>query len=142
MPRSSVVKQKVAELAQHCCEYCRCPAAFSSQPFSADHIHPKSKGGKAVMENTAFACQGCNNHKYDKITGFDPVSKVIVPLYHPRQHVWGEHFAWNDNFQLLIGLTAIGRATIETLHLNRLEVVNIRRVLYMTGEHPCFLGNR
>jgi hypothetical protein len=37
---------------------------------------------------------------------------------------------------LIIGLTPTGRATIEALHLNRANVVNLRRVLYALGEHP------
>jgi hypothetical protein len=36
----------------------------------------------------------------------------------------------------MIGLTAIGRATVETLHLNREELVNLRQILYAMGEHP------
>jgi hypothetical protein len=59
-----------------------------------------------------------------------------VPLYHPRQQHWHDHFAWNNDFTLIIGLTPTGRATIQALHLNRSELVNLRRVLYAMGEHP------
>jgi hypothetical protein len=37
---------------------------------------------------------------------------------------------------LIIGRTATGRATVEALHLNRPELVNLRRVLRAAGEHP------
>jgi pSer/pThr/pTyr-binding forkhead associated (FHA) protein len=60
----------------------------------------------------------------------------LVPLYHPRNQQWSDHFAWNEDFSLIIGLTATGRATVETLQINREGVVNLRRVLYTMGEHP------
>ncbi|WNZ24154.1 mitochondrial large ribosomal subunit protein uL30m [Leptolyngbya sp. NK1-12] len=32
---------------------------------------------------------------------------------------WSEHFAWSEDTTLIIGLTPIGRATVQTLRLNR-----------------------
>jgi hypothetical protein len=58
----------------------------------------------------------------------DPVSGTGVPLYHPRHHRWDEHFAWSDDFLLMIGLTPTGRATVDVLLLNRDGVVNLRRL--------------
>jgi hypothetical protein len=83
----------------------------------------------------ALACQGCNNHKYVKTEGYDPVRGELVPLYHPRRHDWSDHFRWSDDFTLMLGVTPIGRATIETLQLNRIGLVNLRQVLYALGEH-------
>ncbi len=37
---------------------------------------------------------------------------------------------------LIIGVTPIGRTTVATLHLNREGVVNLRRLLVVTGKHP------
>ena len=37
---------------------------------------------------------------------------------------------------LIVGRTAAGRATVDALHLNRPELVNLRRVLSIIGEHP------
>jgi hypothetical protein len=84
----------------------------------------------------AFSCQGCNNHKYNKTEGYDPASGDKTPLYHPRQHQWNVHFTWNEDFTMLIGLTSIGRARVETLLLNREGVVNLRGLMYAAGEHP------
>ena len=139
MPEKRVTarqRQIVAERAQHCCEYCRCQARFATQSFSVEHIKPKSQGGETALDNLALACQGCNSHKYAKTEGYDPVGGERVPLYHPRQQKWSENFRWNDDFTLIVGLTPIGRATIETLQLNREGLVNLRRVLYAMGEHP------
>jgi hypothetical protein len=129
-------KQAVVERAQGCCEYCRSQARFATQPFSVEHIKPRSRGGKTTLDNLALACQGCNNHKYTKTEGRDLLGGDIVPLYHPRQQQWHDHFAWNDDFTLIIGLTPTGRATVEALQLNREGVVNLRRVLYAAGAHP------
>ncbi len=139
MPKSQVTarqRKAVAERARGCCEYCRSQARFAVQPFSVEHIIPQSQGGQTKLDNLALSCQGCNNHKYTKIEGRDPVSGDIVPLFHPRRQRWRDHFVWNDDFTLIIGLTPTGRATVEALRLNREGLVNLRRVLYAMGEHP------
>jgi hypothetical protein len=104
-----------------------------------EHIIPLSKGGKNGLDNLAFACQGCNNRKYTNVEAVDPVTLSIVSLFHPRQHNWGEHFAWSDDSTLVLGLTPIGRATVEKLQLNRSGVVNLRHVLFEAGQHPPIL---
>lgn len=129
-------KRTVAERADDCCEYCYSQARFSADSFSIEHIIPRSKGGTDHLDNLALACQGCNNRKYSDIDAIDPVSGERVPLFHPRQHQWKDHFAWNDDFTIVIGLTPTGRATIEKLSLNRDGVVNLRYVLRSIGAHP------
>lgn len=126
----------VVERARGCCEYCRSQAHYATQRFSAEHITPRSRNGQTESDNLALACQGCNNHKYDKIEARDPVSGQLAPLFHPRRDRWAAHFAWSDDFTLIIGLTPTGRATVDALHLNREGVVNLRRLLYAIGEHP------
>jgi hypothetical protein len=37
---------------------------------------------------------------------------------------------------MIIGRTAVGRATIAALHLNREGVVELRKALIVVGEHP------
>ncbi len=130
------LKQDIIERAQGCCEYCHSQARFSTQEFSVEHIIPVSCGGETVYDNLALACQGCNNHKYTKTKGGNPENGEIVPLYNPRQQRWQEHFTWNHDYTLIVGLTPIGLATVETLKLNREGLVNLRRVLYTTGDHP------
>lgn len=130
------LKRFVKHRAHGCCEYCLCQVHFATQSFSVEHIDPRIRGGKTASDNLAYACQGCNNHKYDKSDGLDPITRQIVPLYHPRLDSWSTHFKWSFDFTLLIGLTPTGRATIETLKLNREGVVNLRTVLVMAGKHP------
>jgi hypothetical protein len=129
-------KESLANQAGRCCEYCRAPSRYSASPFSIDHVIPQARGGATVNDNLAYACQGCNSFKYTKTTAIDPISNVEVPLFHPRRQRWSEHFAWNADATLIIGVTATGRATVEALRLNRQELVNLRRVLYQMAEHP------
>lgn len=139
MPDIRVTKQQkraIIARANGCCEYCLSQARFGVQSFSIEHIIPRIREGQTTLDNLALACQGCNNHKYTKTEGQDPVTSELAPLFHPRNHLWQEHFAWNEDCTLMIGLTAIGRATVETLHVNREELVNLRRILYAMGEHP------
>jgi 5-methylcytosine-specific restriction endonuclease McrA len=139
MPEPGVpapLRRLVSQRARGCCEYCFGQAKFALQEFSVEHILPKSKGGTSESENLALACQGCNNHKYNHTHAPDPVSGAIVPIYHPRRQRWSDHFAWNEDFTVIVGLTQSGRATVQALQLNRLPLMNLRKVLYQAGEHP------
>jgi hypothetical protein len=94
------------------------------QPFSLEHVIPQSRGGATAEENLALSCQGCNNHKYNKSEGSDPVDGTTVRLFNPRTDRWRDHFLWSADASRIIDLTQIGRATVETLCLNREGVVN------------------
>ena len=97
----------IAERAGDCCEYCLSQARFATQAFSVEHIKPRSRGGKTWLDNLVLACAGCNGHKYTKIEALDPISREIVPLYHPGHHKWQDHFLWSDDFTTILGLTAV-----------------------------------
>lgn len=133
---SSKTKDLVAQRARYICEYCRTPSAFSSSTFSVEHIIPRIFGGSNAVDNLAYACLGCNNIKFTKTEGLDPESNIMVPLYHPRNHRWADHFCWDTSLLRIVGLTPVGRATIDALKLNRQEVCNLRAVLFLIGEHP------
>ena len=130
------LRRGVAERARGCCEYCRSQARFSPMAFSVEHIHPRSKGGETVSANLALSCPGCNGHKASKTDGEDPVTGAMVPLFHPRQQSWHDHFTWNEDFTRMVGLTPTGRATVVELQLNRENLVNLREVLRDAGRHP------
>ena len=130
------LREFVIRRAQGRCEYCRSPAAFAHQSFSLEHIRPRSRRGKRSPANLALSCQGCNNHKYDRTKFRDPISGNYAVLYHPRRHQWSDHFAWSDDGTQILGLIRTGRATVESLQLNREALANLRRVLVEVGEHP------
>ena len=130
------VRRQVIERAQGCCEYCFAQRRFSSDPFSVEHVVPRSRSGGSELGNLALACQGCNNFKYTHLSGVDPVSGAEAALYNPRADIWSEHFAWNDLYTEIMGLTARGRATVLRLRLNRPELVALRKILAAAGLHP------
>ncbi len=132
------LKKAVRERAQFCCEYCFAQILFSSDSFSIEHIIPVVKNGLSVLDNLAFSCQRCNNHKYTATETIDPITGSIVPLYNPRVDIWAEHFKWNDDFTEILAISPTGRASVLRLHLNREGLVNLRRVLYQAGLHPPF----
>lgn len=133
---SAKIRQQVMDRARGCCEYCRSQVSFSPDPFSIEHSVPKAKGGTDELDNLAWSCQGCNGHKHISTEAIDPISGQRVALYNPRIHQWDIHFIWDDDFSMMVGLTAIGRATIDRLHLNRAGVVNLRKMLRKFDRHP------
>ena len=133
---SDKLRLQVKKRARNICEYCRSQADFSSQPFAIEHIKPFVLGGKTVLSNLAFACQGCNGHKFTHTVSLDTITHLKAPLFNPRKQKWSEHFTWNDDFTLIIGKTPTGRATVELLQLNREGCINLRLALFAFGTHP------
>lgn len=130
------LRREVAQRAQQLCEYCRCPEVFSPDSFTIDHIQPRQLGGATALENLAWACFGCNGRKFTKMAHADPLTGEITPLFNPRQQSWDEHFAWSEDSTQLLGRTPCGRATVAALGLNRVGVINLRRLLASAGLHP------
>lgn len=58
----------------------------------------------------------------------------VVYIFNPCQHRWNTHFVWNGGEA--IGLTAIGRATVQALDLNRSTMLVIRAQQELRGRHP------
>lgn len=112
------------------------PEAYAPESFSVEHIVPRSKRGKSRADNLALSCQGCNNHKFTRTRALDPVTELMVPLYHPRLHEWHEHFGWLPDARRLIGVSPTGRATVEMLRLNRPGLMGLREALIALGVHP------
>jgi 5-methylcytosine-specific restriction endonuclease McrA len=67
------LRRLVIERARGCCEYCGAQAGFSSDPFTVDHIIPRSLGGPTNLENLAYSCFGCNQHKSVRVSASDPL---------------------------------------------------------------------
>jgi HNH endonuclease len=126
--------QSVRDRAGDRCEYCHLPVGLYDTPFHVDHITAQQHGGQTVAENLALACFHCNLHKGPNIAGVDPATGQMSALFHPRAQVWNEHFAWNG--AILMGRTAVGRATVQTLALNAPEFVAVRLALIDEGVYP------
>jgi hypothetical protein len=130
------LKQLVFDRARGLCEYCRSQAKYAIDPLVIDHIQPVSRGGQTQADNLALSCQTCNNYKYNKTEAPDPATAQLAPLFHPRLLEWNQHFTWNEDTTQMLGITAIGRATVARLQTNREGVINMRRVLAIMDEHP------
>ncbi len=126
---SRLVRQRAAGR----CEYCHLPQECQEAAFHIDHIQPLAAGGKTVEVNLALACVTCSLAKAARTEARDPYTGDSVPLFHPRRDRWDQHLQWAENWKL-IGLSAIGRATIRLLKMNRPEVIRIRRMLDRLGE--------
>ncbi len=128
------LRRLVIRRAENRCEYCGLSQAGQEATFHIDHIIPLSLGGKTAAENLALACVSCSLRKSARITFIDPDVGLEVRLFHPRQDVWANHFAWEGT--RLIGLTSTGRATIAALDLNRTLILAIREEESKLGRHP------
>lgn len=125
---SSALRVSVIDRAQDCCEYCLIPQVYSLAAFEVDHIIAEKHGGSTDLENLALSCAICNQFKGSDIASIDPESGLIVPLYHPRQQIWSEHFKVID--AQILPLTATARATVRLLRFNTPERVTERALLF------------
>src|SRR5438445_813689 len=95
--------RKVRERAGDVCEYCRMPQEFERARFQAEHIIGDQHHGPTELSNLALACLRYNKRKGPNISGIDPVSGKVVPLFHPRRQRWVRHFRWQGAY--LVGRT-------------------------------------
>ena len=122
---------KVRSRAGERCEYCHLRPAWTVLPFQIDHIIAQQHKGATDEANLAFACLRCNGRKGPNLSGIDPVSGEITPLFHPRRDAWKEHFEWHNSW--LFGRTARARATIQVLGINDPDVILTRESLMLEG---------
>lgn len=102
-----------------------------------EHIIPLAQGGTDDESNLWLACPICNRHKSDKTSARDPITNTIQLLFNPRTQTWDEHFRWSEDGLRVIGSTAIGRATVEALHLSDdLDAIQVRAYWIQVGWHP------
>jgi HNH endonuclease len=126
MAISEILRQQIFRAADYRCEYGKSSSQITGIPLVIDHVFPRSLGGDDRSVNLAAACYRCNLIKGAKVDGDDVETGQRVPLFNPRIHVWGEHFAWADGGRRMLGLTAIGRVTVVALQLNNDNLVMAR----------------
>ena len=139
MSRPRVSARLAAQIlvdAGHRCGYCRTDERCTGSPLSIEHILPVAAGGPTERENLWRSCRECNERKGAQVQATDPESGAVVTLYHPRKQRWHDHFRWSDDGLLIVGLTAVGRATITALDLNRPHQVVARQRWVVVGWHP------
>jgi hypothetical protein len=118
----------VARRARHRCEYCRAPESIFNIEFEVEHIVPRASGGPDELPNLALACRSGNLRKGTGQRARDPRTSDLVPLFNPREDAWGEHFQLSLRSFQVEGLTAVGRATVRRLGMNRPVALRARRL--------------
>ena len=127
----AATNQFVRPRAGHCCEFCRLPQEFSGLRFHIDHIIARQHGGTDEAANLALACPECNFHKGTNLTGRDPDTSQVTPLFHPRRDNWSDHFTRSDAD--LVGRTPVGRTTAWLLEMNSGDRWRLRKLLLRLG---------
>lgn len=128
------IRNQVRHGAAVMCEYCHMPEQLDELEFQIDHIIARKHHGTDNLDNLSWACFACNNHKSSNIAGRDLQTGEIVRLFHPRQDRWNDHFGWNG--PELIGLTPIGRVTVDVLAINLWYRRALRESLIVEGVFP------
>lgn len=101
-----------------------------------EHLVPIAAGGETALDNLALACFSCNRRKWDRQSGADPLAGGDHRLFNPRSDAWNDHFAWSVDGLEILAATAIGRATVNALELNRERLKKIRAADAALGRHP------
>lgn len=124
-------EQEVRRRAGYRCEYCHLPEVLGEFKHEVDHIVPRKHHGLTVLVNLALCCGRCNLHKGTNLTGIDPDSGKVKRLFNPRQDRWAMHFRWSG--AVILGISGVGRTTVDVLEINRPERVRIRQQLLIEG---------
>jgi hypothetical protein len=75
-----------------------------------------------------------NTFEGPNIAGVDQETREVVRLFHPRQDIWEEHFAWDGS--RLLGRTSVGQVTIAVLAINSPYRLAVRQALIAEGVFP------
>lgn len=101
-----------------------------------EHIIPLTAGGTSDESNLWLSCAWCNSYKAAQTQAVDPHTGSLIPLFNPRTQLWTEHFRWSEDGIRIIGVTAVGRATVEALRLNNEYILPARSQWVLAGWHP------
>lgn len=118
MAVSDSTRREVRERAASRCEYCHADERWQFVRFTMDHVIPQSDAGSDEAENIALACRNCNERRSNLQQSADPQTGEVVRIFNPRQDNWNEHFSWSADRLYIVGLSPIGRATVQLLDMN------------------------
>ena len=63
----------------------------------------------------------------------DPISGQQAKLYNPREQEWRDHFKWDIANFILVGLTPVGRVTVQCLDINNSLSIDSRKLWFEMG---------
>ncbi len=134
--KTSNINLKIIEAAENRCGYCLSHQRYTMSKLEIEHIIPKLKDGTDAEENLWLSCGLCNRFKGMQTEALDEETQNFVSLFNPRRQIWTEHFLWSADGAIIIGVTPIGRATVNALKLNNEIAVEVRRNWILAGWHP------
>jgi HNH endonuclease len=110
------------------CGYCGVSETAVGGELEIDHFHPVAAGGSDDDANLVYACTACNRFKGE----YAPASGApeTLKLLHPKRDVPEAHIVETAQGRLS-GLTARGWFHIQRLHLNRIQLVEMRGLRQM-----------
>jgi hypothetical protein len=65
------------------------------------------------------------------LAGIDPDDGQVALLFHPRRDRWSDHFVFEG--ARIIGLTPLGRATVQVLKMNDARRIEMRSEILRQG---------
>lgn len=133
---TKALREQIAAEAGYRCGYCLTDQLVSRAQMHIEHLVPRAQGGRSERTNLWLSCAWCNSYKGTQTEAVDPETGTRVSLFNPRTQVWSEHFCWTDDGARILGLTSVGRATVDALRLNNPYIVPARRFWVVAGWHP------
>jgi len=134
------VRHRVIEAFGNRCSYCLAAQRYVLSKLEIERIIPVTQDGSNDDVNLCLACRLCNLYISDQIEAVDPVTKVIVALFNPHTDLERSlpmgYGWWGTDGAIIIGVSPIGRATVEALRLNNEIAVEVRRNWALVGWHP------
>jgi 5-methylcytosine-specific restriction endonuclease McrA len=122
----------VANRAKFRCEYCQIHSDDMFLSFEIDHVIPIKHGGTNAIENLAFACPHCNQHKGSDFATV--LGDEIVRLFNPRIDQWSKHFETANGE--IFPKSRIGEASLKIFRFNQPDLLILRQILNEEGRYP------
>lgn len=128
------LRRRVVERAGNCCEYCLLQQDLAASTHQVAHVIAEKHGGETSLDNLALSCTLCNRRKGSDISSIDPERGNLVSLFNPRTQRWSDHFELDGVH--IVGVTEVGRTTVEFLRLNAFERLTERDALIRASRYP------
>jgi hypothetical protein len=114
------LRQSVRTRYNFRCGYCGVSETNIGAEMTIDHFLPRIYGGEDDLDNLVYCCHACNEFKGDYWQ-----TEPDLRLLHPLLDDLTLHYSEQDDGTLL-ALTERGANHLQTLHLNRPELVAFR----------------
>jgi HNH endonuclease len=119
---SAQTRRTVRTIYAFACGYCGVTETEVGALLTIDHFQPSDAGGTDDIDNLVYACHACNLYKSVSWNAETPA------VLHPLRTQMDVHIRLIPEEGVLQGLTPEGILHVETLHLNRVPLVERRKL--------------